>query len=176
VTTSTIYGEGDTLKFFRRSIRILPVRGIPWFALPDLCDVLGYDRQAMALVNDPRFPVAARLTSTELPDDDVPGEPEDVIMVSPVGVWWWTHLTDPLKGQQLAAWAKKQALRLAPEAALTDPAVYLQLQQDGSLPPYPSRYSGRKSEWIGLRERHGYLVPAVPASGPREGPHAAAVP
>lgn len=155
VASGSIYGPGDTLKFFRHSIRVLPVRGVPWFALPDLCDALECHASGSAVVNRKDFPAWAKMVCGEEPDRDIRGKPQDVTILSPVGVWWWTHLTDALRGQRLAAWAKATALEHCPEARKDDPAIFLQLQPDGSLPPYPCRYSSRRAEWIALKESVG---------------------
>lgn len=148
------YGPSEIQHFKGSPIRTLLVNNIPWFALPDLCDALGYSGFAAHRLNSPSFPAHAKMVCDEEPDPDVPGEPQEVTIVSPVGVWWWTHLTDPARGQSLAAWAKREALRVNPTADPSDPFVFLTLQHDGSLPPYPLKFSGRKSEWIALKEVH----------------------
>ena len=147
----------DTLYFKGHPIRILLVEGVPWFALPDLCDALGYWPSAMAAVDGSDFPACAKDVCDEEPDDTIPGQPAEVVILSPVGVWWFTELTNATRGQAIASWAKRETTRLCPHAQPGDPAVFLRLLPDGSLPPYPCKYSGRKGEWINLKESDKYV-------------------
>lgn len=150
------FGEGLSLAFKGRTLRAIPVNGVPWFGLPDLADALGIsEEEADKLVQSPDFPTHARLVCYESPEPDpeITSEPGQVTIVSPVGVWWLTALMDDGggKGQALAAWAKREGARLCPSPAKGDPAVFLTLARPGVRPPYPWKYSGRRSEWIDLR-------------------------
>ncbi|HQS95999.1 MAG: hypothetical protein B7X90_08405 [Novosphingobium sp. 17-62-19] len=151
-----VYGDGMALDYKGRSIRAIPVNGVPWFALPELAEALSLPQgEADKLVHSPDFPAHARLVCYESPEPDpeVTTEPGPVTMLSPVGVWWLTALMDDegSSGQALAAWAKREAARLCPEPAPGDPAVFLRLARAGVRPPYPWKYSGRRAEWIELR-------------------------
>lgn len=167
--TPSPYGPSGTLDYKKgRSIRFLPILGIPWFALPDCLDALGYPHFVGDVVFGPDFPVHARGVGDEAPDPDVPGDPMEVVLLSPVGVWYLTHLTEPCRNQGLAAWARRQAESLCPDASRNDPAMFLTVQPDGLLPPYPSRYSGRKQQWTELKEANPCLdwarsAPAIAA-------------
>lgn len=151
-----IYDEGTTLAYKGRSIRVLPVDGVPWFGLPDLADSLGLSlEEADKLVHSPDFPAHARLGCLESPEPDpeITTDPGPVTILSPVGVWWLTALMDDGggSGQGLAAWSKREAARMCPAPTPGNPAVFLTLARDGMLPPYPWKYSGRRAEWIDLR-------------------------
>lgn len=148
------FGEGISLTFQGRTIRAIPVNGVPWFGLPDLADALGISQVAAdRVVHSAIFPSHGRLVCYESPEPDpeITSEPGPVTVLSPVCVWWLTHLTDGGRGQSLASWAKREAARLCPKPLPGDPAVFLTLAREGVLPPYPWKYSGRRSEWIDLR-------------------------
>lgn len=147
-----VFGEGETLRFHRHPIRVLPVNGVLHYALPDLLDALGYTSAAATVLDSPDFPAHARRTCYEAYDPEVPGEPGTVVMLSPVGVLYLTQLTDAMHGQGLAAWAAKQARERCPVPPAGDKALTLSVQLDGLLPPYPTRYSGWRSQWIALKE------------------------
>lgn len=164
-----IFGEGTTLNFKHKSIRVLPVNGVPWFALPDLADALGLTLQeADKVVNSPDFPAYGRLVADESsePDPQITTEPGPVTLLSPVAVWWITALTEPFSGQGVAAWARREAASMCPAPALGDPSLFLRVLPGPMLPPYPAKYSGRKSEWIDLRwSNQGLLAkPWTPTS------------
>lgn len=151
----------DTLYFKGHPIRILQVDGVPWFALPDLCDALGYCPSVISAADRQDFPAFAKGVCDEAPDDSICGEPAEVAILSPVGVWWFTELTDATRGQAIASWAKREAARICPKPVEGDPAVFLRLLPDGSLPPYPCKFSGRKAEWIDLRHSDAYVFGSV---------------
>lgn len=160
---SQAFLESQTLQWKGRSIRVIQTTdGTPWFALPDLCDALGYEGPPADVVYGTSFPAWARCLVTEDPRDDGEGAPQDVVVLSPVGVWWWTHLTNAGRGQGWAAWAKREALRLNPTASTRNRQVFLTLLQGGELPPYPYKYSGRRSEWIDLKYSDAYLFRSDP--------------
>lgn len=147
-----VFGEGETLRYHRYPIRVLPVNGVLHYALPDILDALGYTSAAATVLDSPAFPAHARRTGYEAYDPEVPGEPGEVVMLSPVGVLYLTQLTDALHGQGLAAWAAKTAREHCPSPPVDDKALTLTVQSDGLLPPYPTRYSGWRSQWIALKE------------------------
>lgn len=154
-STSTLppqYGEGETLNYKGSPIRVLPIYGRPFFALPDLVDALGFPPAAMDVVNGPDFPSLGKVVCYEEEDPEMAREREDVVALSAVGTWYFTALTCPVSGQGIAAWARRECARMCPNPVPGDPAVFLTLHPDGNLPPYPTRYSGRKSEWITLKE------------------------
>jgi hypothetical protein len=78
-------------------------------------------------------------------------------MVTPVGAWRLTDVLDRYRAQPLAAWTKRTSRDLCPDAAPNDPAMFLVLEPDGSLPPAPTKYSGRLSEWRDLKDSDAYL-------------------
>lgn len=143
----------------KHPIRVVKADGTLWFAAPDLVDALGYSKHALeTAAKSPTIPDYCRSTGYELEDPDISGQPDDaVVLLSPVGVWLWTHATNAPRGQDLAAWAKRETARLVPEARKDDPATFLALGPDLEMPPYPTRYSGRKREWIDLKNRLGGL-------------------
>lgn len=159
--STALYGPSGTLRYHGRPIRYIPIHGVPWFALPDLVEALGYRRAAAEVVNAPRFPAHLRHTCTEDPNDTGPGKPKDVTVLCPTGLWWWTALTEPGAGQHLAAWSRREAMRLCPDASPTNRYMHLTIGPDGSLPPYPTKWSGRHREWTDLRWSTAYL------SGPK---------
>ena len=133
--------------------------GTLWFCARDLVDALGYADWELDLAStSPNIPECCRSSGYEVPSPEVPGEPDGaIVLLSPVGVWYWTDATDAPCGQNIAAWAKREAARLVPEAAKDDPRTFLTFDADGELPPYPMKYSGRKGEWIALRESDTYF-------------------
>lgn len=147
------------LEFKETPIRALKADGTLWFAARDIVAALGgtYAELDVAATSQD-IPDCCRSAGLEVPCADVPGEPDSAVpLLSPVGVWLWTHATNAPRGQGLAAWAKREAARLVPEAAKDDPRTYLTLGADGELPPYPMKYSGRKSEWIALKDSKAYM-------------------
>lgn len=167
-----IYGGSGTLDFKGHPVRYLQVYGSPWFALSDLQEAAGFDPEALEVVNRSDFPRFAKCIATEAFDPEVPGEPGDVTMLSPVGVWYWSHLYDPGSGQAIAAWAKREAEAMHPTPVLFDPHRFLRvLEVNGKpeLPPYPLKHSGRKSEWCALREGYEWICRDFPRQREREG-------
>lgn len=140
----------EVLRFQKHVIRIALFSGVPWFALPDICDALDWDPQSLENRVKSLLPSFAWKSWVEAEDVDVPGRPEHVTLLSPIGVWYLTHLGDPAQGQSIAAWAKREAESLCPHSCKDDPTVNLTLLPGGHLPPYPLRYSGRKAEWYNL--------------------------
>lgn len=143
-----------TLDFKGTPIRVHMHEGVPHFALADLCEALGRDHHAAARVANPRFPAHAKLTCLEETGD---GAFQDITMLTPVGVYFLTDLIDPVGGQKLAAWSRREAKRLCPDPRDNDPAMFLTLMPDRTLPPRPGKYSGRLSEWLNLRGKGNYL-------------------
>lgn len=146
-----------TLAFRTLPIRIVQLSEVPWFALPDVCDALGWRSEVLEKHVRDAMPEIAWKTCMELEDPEIPGSPEEVVILSPVGVWYLTHLAEPGRGQALASWAKREAARLCPMPAPGDPSVFLTLLGGTELPPYPMKYSGRKSEWTDLANSNEYL-------------------
>lgn len=171
-TFDTIYGESGELDFKGRSVRYLKVNGSPWFALGDLQEAVGFGREALEVVNRRDFPSFAKHIAMEAFDAEVPGEPGDVIILSPVGVWYWSHLYEPGVGQEIASWAKRAAAAIHPDPAPYDPHMFLRvLEVDGKpkLPPYPLKFSGRKAEWCAIRESDEWVYRDFPSQREREG-------
>ncbi|MCW2349804.1 hypothetical protein [Sphingobium sp. B12D2B] len=141
------------LTFNNCPIRVIMFDGVPWFVVPDLCAAMGVYPKFAAKVNNPAFPPSAKRTCSEVTEEGL----QDIVLVSPVGAWWLTALVDPARGQGLAAWTRREAQRLCPEPRPGDPAMFLTVGADGSLPPRPFRYSGRKAEWEDLRHSQEYF-------------------
>lgn len=140
--------DEQTLTFKDHPIRIVMQDGVPWFSLNDICLAMNRNHYAAEQAYGRNFPEHARRTCSEETEE---GELQDATLLSPVGVWLFTHLIDAAKFQQLAAWARKEAKRLCPNPRENDPSMFLTLTPDGELPPYPMKYSGRKAEWLALR-------------------------
>jgi len=151
------YGESLTLDFKGHPIRALMIKGVPHMALPDILDACGYNERAAEYVNSSGFPTFGKHAGTEAPDAEVAGEPQDLVLLSPTGVYYWAMgLSDPNRVTGFTAWARRESKRLCPCPAAGDPAFYLTLASgtDGwtHVPPGPpSKYSGWKSEWQDLK-------------------------
>jgi hypothetical protein len=151
--------EYDLIASYRDTpVRILMLDGLPWFALSDICQAAGYHPRAADAVDAKDFPKEAKRTISEEAGD---GSSRQVELLTSVGVWWLTALNNPGRGQGVAAWARREALKLCPEHAPKDPALFLTLKPDGELPPRPMRYSGRLAEWEELRFSREYMNRAV---------------
>lgn len=149
------YGESLELKHKRHTIRAITFHGVPHFALPDICDALDLTPAVMDVVNSPDFPPFGKIVCNEEDDPEIAGAPGEVWMLSPVGVYYFTSLTDPQAGQSVAAWAKRECGRLCPDPVPDDPAVFLTIwERDGyeQFPPYPWKFSGRRSEYQYLKD------------------------
>ena len=156
-------GHAQLLTFQKHSIRYLMLDGVPWFPAEDICAAAGLYPNDAKVPERSNFPDYAKRICSEETDDGL----QDAILLSPVGVWLLTTRTDPYKGQSIAAWAKKEALRLCANPQVNDPALYLTLNADGDVPPAPKRFSGRYSEWLDLKdspEHHAFKF------GPKPGP------
>lgn len=141
----------------KHPIRVVKADGTLWFDARDLAAALSYTYETVDLAaNDPDIPECCRSIGNEASEgDDASGElGEPVALLSPLGVWYWTCVTEPYLGQRLASWAKQEAARLVPEASPDDPRAFLQFEPDGSMPRFcPRKYSGRRSEWLDLQDR-----------------------
>ena len=141
----------------KHPIRVVKADGTLWFDARDLAAALRYTYETVDLAaNDPDIPECCRSIGAEAVEgDDGSGElGRKVVLLSPLGVWYWTCVTEPYLGQRLASWAKQEAARLVPEASPDDPRAFLQFEPDGSMPRFcPRKYSGRRNEWIALQDR-----------------------
>ncbi|QZP08169.1 hypothetical protein [Caenibius sp. WL] len=141
----------------KHPVRVVKADGTLWFDVRDLAAALGYTYATVDLAaNDPDIPECCRSIGAEVAEgDDVSGElGRKVVLLSPLGVWYWTCVIASYAGQALAAWAKREAARLVPEASPDDPRAFLQFEPDGSMPRFcPRWYSGRRNEWIALQDR-----------------------
>ena len=141
------------LLFQSKSISIILYDGVPWFSLDDLCAAIGFTECAAERLQRRDFPDYAKRVVEEQTDEG--WQPATVL--SPIGVWLWGHMVDPGRSQGVAAWAKREALRLCPNPIPGDPAMCVSLMPDGELPPRPFKYSGRLSEWLDLRDSGAHL-------------------
>jgi hypothetical protein len=139
------------LTFKEQPIRIVMREGIPLFALPDICEAFGLGVARASTVR--LLPEHAKDTYSAATDDGL----EDIVMLTPFGVWLYGHLDDPGRSQAGAAWVRRESLRLCPDADPGNPAMFITLEPDGSLPPRPMKYSGRRAEWDALRDSNERL-------------------
>ncbi|WP_242153302.1 hypothetical protein [Sphingomonas sp. BAUL-RG-20F-R05-02] len=122
--------------------------GVPYFALDDLCDAIGWSKEvAAAKVQSYLFPAHGKRIAQEATEDGI----VNVTVLSPVGVFYLADLIDAPKGQRLTAWAKREARKLCPNASESDPAMFLTLSPGRRRPPRPMRYSGWLAEWLVLK-------------------------
>ena len=152
--------EHDPVLSFRTfKIRAVLIDAVPYFALPDLAEALGREIPTRVIAMLPSH--CSRVLCEETDEGLL-----DITMLSPLGAWWALHLTDAGRGQSLASWTKREATRLYPDADPEDPAMFITIGPDGSLPPRPLKYSGRRGEWFELHMSHEHLV-ALGLSRPR---------
>ena len=137
----------DGLTFTRacygQPVRIFMWEGVPWFEAEAFCTAMGFPSAALDVFNE------------DATDNDIalyPFDDEPVFALSPIGAWKLVEANDPYRSAKFAAWAKREAAQLAPDAPLNDPRMFLTLQADGMLPEMPGKYSGRRSEWYALKE------------------------
>jgi len=145
--------SSDTLNYKDHEIRIAMFDGVPFFVLDDLSDAMGWGSFDSRRVHSEDFPSHAKRVCQEETEDGF----KDMLALSPVGVWLFTTEVDPYKGAGLAAWAKREAIRLCPNPAAKDPAMFLTMSETGQLPPSPTKFSGRRSEWLDLKNSDEYL-------------------
>lgn len=132
-----------TLDCYGQPVRVFMWEGVPWFEAEAFCATMGLSVAALDSFDR---------TAT---DNDIalyPFDYEPVFALSPIGTWKLVEATDPYRCAKFAAWAKREAAQLAPDAPLTDPRMFLTLQADGMLPDMPGKYSGRRSEWYALKD------------------------
>lgn len=159
LSLSPEWGETVELNFNGHPIGGVLIAGIPWFLLSDLPPAIGLIPETAAAVDSASFPSYLKATGEAAPD---PGEgPEarqPVTLVSPLGVYIWTEMVSPARGEKLAAWAKRTALQLCPDVSPDNKAMFLHLDERNELPPfYPRKYSGRRAEYYALRDSDAYL-------------------
>jgi hypothetical protein len=142
----------QTLLFKEYPIRIVMVDSVPWFSLEDVTEALGYTHLSTKRAFHETFPEHARMDCLEETEE---GQITTTVL-SPVGVWHFTAILDAYRGQGLANWARKEALRLHPNPPAKDPRFFLTLTADGQLPPTPAKFSGRLSEWRDLKDSNEY--------------------
>jgi hypothetical protein len=142
----------DGLTFTRdcygKPVRVFMWEGVPWFEAEAFCAAM--DLSAAALEAFDRT-----ATDTDIALYSFDDEP--VFALSPIGAWKLVEANDPYRSAKFAAWAKREANHLAPDAPPTDPRMFLTLQADGMLPEMPGKYSGRRAEWYALKESPEHL-------------------
>ncbi|UXC90516.1 hypothetical protein EGM87_16005 [Sphingobium sp. RSMS] len=162
--------QAQTLMFKEHPIRIVIVDEVPWFSLEDVTEALGYTQLSAKRAFHSSFPEHARMECLEETGE---GQKATTVL-SPVGVWHFTAILDAYRGQHLANWAKKEALRLHPNPMPKDPRFFLTLTAEGQLPPTPAKYSGRLGEWRELKDSEEYrqfrfgLHPSQPSRAERQ--------
>jgi len=120
----------------------------PWFVADDIAAAIGLRPQVAAnCIVSPQFPAHACRMCPRVSKDDSP----ERAVLSPVGVYWLGAMTDEYRGQGIAAFARREGLRLNPDAPRSDPLMYLTLNEDGTLPPRPLKFHGRKDEFFDLK-------------------------
>jgi hypothetical protein len=105
----------QTLLFKEYPIRIVMVDSVPWFSLEDVTEALGYTHLSTKRAFHETFPEHARMDCLEETEE---GQITTTVL-SPVGVWHFTAILDAYRGQGLANWARKEALRLHPNPRQT---------------------------------------------------------
>ena len=124
--------------------------GVPYFALDDLCDAIGWNKQVAAVkVDSYLFPDHGSRIAEEATEDGI----VNVTVLSPVGVFYLADIIDAARGQRLTAWAKREARKVCPNAAEGDPAMFLTLSPGRRRPPRPMPYSGWLAEWLALKDK-----------------------
>ncbi len=136
--------EGTQILTYKdNSIRVLIIDKVPYFAVEDICDAVGWDHRVSSNVRSDRFPDFGKYECREETDEGL----KETFMVSPIGGWLFTQTVDPYRGQHIAAWMKRQSLEIYPDADPKDPRMFVTMDAKGNLPLHPAKYSGRRSEW-----------------------------
>ena len=66
----------------KHTIRTVKADGTLWFAARDLVDALGYTEEAYKVAAEsPDIPACCRSIGLELPDADIPGEPDRAVLL-----------------------------------------------------------------------------------------------
>ncbi|WP_294390190.1 hypothetical protein [uncultured Sphingomonas sp.] len=155
-TATLAIGENPfALEYKGHPISYTMLDGVPWFYLNDLLPAMNLNEHAIADVQGPSFPAHAKQTVEKVTEDGS----ETSIILSPVGVWFFGQLRYADRQQGISAWARREAKRLCPTPRPGDPAMFLTLNADKTLPPRPWRYSGWLSEWRDLKDKGEYLTP-----------------
>jgi len=148
-----------TTLFFREDKPVRTVTfepgGVPYFFLDDICEAAGWHAFSSGRVDSNYFPSFGKRTAEGVGED---GAPFAATVLSPTGVFYFTDLVDPGKGQRVAAWAKREARALCPDHPKNDPAMFLTLVWNDRLPPRPYKFSGYRSEWCALKDAHTRAV------------------
>lgn len=152
-TTTAPSGRPAPLDFKGHPISYIMLDGVPWFSRDDLTTAMGWNEYAHSVLSRYDFPSHAKRDVEELTDEGR----QSTTYLSPVGVWVYGHLNDPARTQTLAAWAKREAMRLCPDPHPGDPAMFLTLRVDGELPPRPFKFSGWRSAWYDLRDTGAHI-------------------
>lgn len=144
--------DGVSFTLFFKDRQDQPVRcvmseGSPWFEAAPICELL-----KLPLITIQGFDATA--LDSDIAQHAFDDEPTAV--VSPIGVWKLSLHAGRPQGPNVASWAKREAARLIPDQDPNDPRLHLTLNPDGSRPPYPDKYSGRRAEWGDLLFLPGY--------------------
>jgi len=151
---TSAHDEHDHILWFEKHpIRIVQRHdGVPYFAVPDLCAAMGRETCSQRVLDT--IPDHAKFAGCQ---EEADSGLEPISMLTPVGAWWLTHNLDAYRGQKLAAWTRRVARDLCPNPAPDDPAMFLTVDAQGQLPPRPTKYTGRHTEWTDLRYSDAYL-------------------
>jgi hypothetical protein len=138
-------GEAFTLSYRDqpdRTVRAVFTEGIPWFDAADICDLLKLPIEAIG-----RFDESA--LDTDLATFAFDDRPTAVL--SPIGVYKLSMDAPLPQGPQVSAWAKRVSCEIVLDPAQDDARMHLTLNPDGTLPRFPHKFSGRRSDFYALR-------------------------
>lgn len=130
------------LEYRNQPVRAVLVEGCVWFDAADICTI-----QKLT-------PFAVQDFNTGALDTDIARfefDEHPTAVLSPIGVWKLSHQRGRPADDQVAAWAKRESLRLIPEQSENDARLRLTLNADGTLPVTPNKYSGRRAEFDDLK-------------------------
>src|SRR3546814_20407988 len=85
-TPSASHWAAQTLTFKKHLIRIVTADRVPWFALEDINDALGFTASHAARAFSPDFPAHARMECLEATEEGR----KDATIIHPARVWYST--------------------------------------------------------------------------------------
>lgn len=134
-------------------VRACMSEGSLWFSARDVCHVMKLDYE----VAMPHFDATA--PDTDIAAFEFDKSPE--LVLSPIGVYNLCCKNESVLTVKVAAWARRQAKQLLPDADPADPRLFLTLDAEGGRPPYPNRFTGRLEEWKELLYHPKYRTPSA---------------
>jgi len=125
-----------------RTVRVVFIEGAPWFEAAGICGLLQISTHSISEFDETAL-------DTDLLSFVFDNDPTAVL--SPIGVYKLSRGAPLPHGPQVSAWAKRVSDELVPEPAKDDARLKLTFNPDGSLPPFPHRFSGRRSDFYELK-------------------------